>query len=279
MQKIIHHIAPEDQSLWHPIWKPCRDSFINNFPDYEHKLWNDRDDIDRLVYDHYKEFWNLYSNFPHHIMKIDFSRLCILHKYGGIYADMDYYCYSNFEDYLTKDNVFIENTSELYTNAEYENCLLASRSNSVFLYHIMNNTKTGFILNRNLFNTDTKNWRSYENDYAVNNTTGSGMLSACIKSYGHHFSVGKFPAEVFNQDPIVYNDRLIGRHLHSSLWGDDYVKHSSRECFMIKEGNIWNCTPEFLETEPTAQRWEDFNFHWKYNDTKNNSSDRAGKQI
>jgi len=262
--KIIHHIAPEDQSSWHPIWKRCRDSFTANFPDYEYKLWNDRDNIDRLVYDHYKEYWNLYSNFPHHIMKIDFSRLCILHQHGGIYADMDYYCYTNFENYLTKDNIFIENTSELYTSSEYENCLMASQSNSEFLYTVMKNTKHGFILHRRLFNTDTKNWRNNETSYAVNNTTGSGMLSACIKSYGQHFSIGKFRADFFNQDPIVYNDQLIGRHLHSSLWGDDYLTHSSRECFMIKESNIWNCTPEFLETEPTAQRWVEFDFYRDY---------------
>jgi len=261
---IIHHIAPEDESKWHPIWKRCRDSFIENFPNHEFILWNDRDDIDRLVYDHYNEVWNLYTNFPHHIMKIDFARLCLLHKYGGIYADMDYYCYNNFEKYLTCENIFLENTSELYTNAEYENCLMASTSNSEFLYTVMKNTKHSFILYRRLFNTDTDDWRSYDNDYAVNNTTGSGMLSACIKSYGQYFSVGNFPADVFNQDPIVYKKDLMGRHLHSSLWGDDYINHSSRECFMIKDGNIWNCTPEFLETEPTAKRWEEFDFHTNY---------------
>jgi hypothetical protein len=274
---VVHHIAPEDQSKWHPIWEKCRNSFIKNFPNHKFILWNDQDDIDRLIYDHYKEMWNLYKNFPHHIMKIDFARLCILHKNGGIYADMDFYCYKNFENYLNKENLFIENTSNLYTNSTYENCLMASQSNSEFLHTVIRNSKYSFIVHRNFFNLHTKNWRSYENDYAVNNTTGSGMLSACIEKYGQYFSIGKFPADFFNQDPIIYKQDLIGRHLHSSLWGEDYIDHKNKECFMIKEGNIWNCSSEFLETETTARRWEQFDFYRNYNDLKNNSPDSADK--
>jgi len=270
---IIHHIAPEDESKWHPIWKRCRDSFIENFPNHEFVLWNDREDIDRLVYDHYKEMWNLYANFPHHIMKIDFARLCLLHKHGGVYADMDYYCYKNFEDHLTHDNVFLENTSLFYTSAEFENSLMASQKQSEFIVHVMRAVKQGFILHRNKLNVGSESWRTLESGFAINNITGSGLLSTAIKSFGHHFSVGRFPASTFNHDPIVYNEDLIGRHLHSSLWGDDYINHSSRECFMIKDGNILNCTPEFLETEPTARRWKDFDFYRNYNDPKDNSSD------
>ena len=261
---IIHHIAPQDELKWHPIWKRCRDSFIENFPNHEFVLWNDRDDIDRLVYDHYNMVWNLYSNFPHHIMKIDFARFCILHKYGGIYADMDYYCYSNFERYLTYENLFLENTSELYTNAKYENCLMASQKHSDFWINTMRASKVGFIAYRNKLDTSSNNWRSYENDFAVNNSTGSGLLSAAVESFGSYFNVNVFPSDKFNQDPIVYNKDLIGRHLHSSLWGDDYIDHSSREGFMIKDGNIWNCPPEHIETEPTAQRWQDFDFYRDY---------------
>ena len=269
---IIHHIAPEDQSKWHPIWKQCRDSFIENFPNHEFILWNDRDDIDRLVHDHFEEMWNLYRNFPHHIMRIDFARLCILHRHGGIYADMDYYCYKNFESYLSSGNIFIENMSSLYTSAEYENSLMASQKHSEFLVHTMRAVKQGFILHRNKLNTSRDNWRSHENDFAVNNITGSGLLSAAIKVFGNHFNINVFPADIFNQDPIVYKEDLVGRHLHSSLWGDDYIDHGSRECFMIKDGNIWNCTPEFLDTEPTAKRWEDFDFYRNYDDPKNNPS-------
>ena len=35
-------------------------------------------------------------------MKIDILRYCILHKYGGLYADIDYKCFNNFDSYIEK---------------------------------------------------------------------------------------------------------------------------------------------------------------------------------
>ena len=90
--RIIHHIAPVNTAAWHPFWAHCRQSWIDAFPNHDHVLWNDSEDLDRIVRDHYPRYWNLYQSFPVHIMRIDFARLCILHRYGGIYADMDYYC-------------------------------------------------------------------------------------------------------------------------------------------------------------------------------------------
>ena len=144
---------------------------------------------------------------------------------------------------------------------------MASQANSEFLYNVIKNTKSSFIQHRHLLNNKDKDWRSHESSYAVNNITGSGMLSACIQAFGDNFSLGLFPHDLFNQDPIIFNSNLIGRHLHSSLWGDDYINHESKEAFIIKEGNILNCTKEFLKTNLSAQKWEDFDFYRNYNDT------------
>lgn len=93
---IIHHIAPADADRWHPLWARCRQSWLQAWPQHEHRLWDDGEDIDRLVRDHYPEHWCMYQEFPAHIMRIDFARLCILHRYGGIYSDMDVFCYRDF---------------------------------------------------------------------------------------------------------------------------------------------------------------------------------------
>lgn len=275
--KIIHHIAPEDQSSWHPVWEPCRNSFIDNFPDYEHKLWNDHDDIDKLVYDHYKNFWNLYNNFPHHIMKIDFARYCILHQYGGLYADMDYFCYGNFEEYLKHDNIFLENTSDTYTNAKYENSLMACKKYSDLPLNIMRNVKNVFITYRCLFNENSNDWRSVDSDYAVNNTTGSGLLAAFIEKYGKLFNNGKFPAKIFNRDAVIYNEELLGRHVHSGVWGNVYLDNFRKQYFLIKDNAIWCCTKDFIDKGYTVYNWKDFDFYRNYNDPKDNSPNSANK--
>ena len=110
--KIIHHIAPKFPNSWHYFWQKCYDSWKTQFSDYEFIMWNDKDDIDNFVKIHYKEHWNLYRAFPFHIMRIDFARLCILHKFGGIYADMDVFCYKNFEHLLTNEVYFLEKITD-----------------------------------------------------------------------------------------------------------------------------------------------------------------------
>ena len=54
---------------------------------YEYRLWN-KEMCDELIndYPHYKE---LYENVRYPIMKVDIIRFIILHKYGGLYADLD----------------------------------------------------------------------------------------------------------------------------------------------------------------------------------------------
>ena len=106
--KIIHHIAPKDKSRWHPMWLRCYPTWQHHFPDFEHKMWSDESDIDELVQDYYLQYWQLYQAFPAHINRLDFVRFCILHKFGGIYADMDMFCYKNFHAELTYDLHIVE---------------------------------------------------------------------------------------------------------------------------------------------------------------------------
>jgi len=108
--KIIHHIAPLNQLQWNPIWHKCRNSWIENFPEYQIKLWNDNTDLNDLIETYYPQFAKNYHEFPFKIMKINFARFALLHHYGGIYADMDIFCYKNFHEILSKhDLFFIEN--------------------------------------------------------------------------------------------------------------------------------------------------------------------------
>ena len=65
------------------------------------------------------------------------ARYFILFKYGGIYADMDFYCYKNFYNTLdmTKPNI----TCSPWTNVEFlQNSLMASPKNSFVFLDIIN---------------------------------------------------------------------------------------------------------------------------------------------
>lgn len=222
--KIIHHIAPKDNSIWHPFWSQCYASWNEQFPNYQFKLWNDQSDIDDIVKNYYPRYWNLYQAFPVHIMRIDFARICILHKHGGIYADMDMFCYNNFEQYLTKNIMFLENLTDEYTNAQWENSMMASVPGHRFLEELLKYNQTCFIHFRPQFKKQSSNWRSIKNDNIVNNTTGSGMISEVVKHFQKCFDIGVFPCELFNNRPVSYDPRFYTKHLHTSVWGSEYTK-------------------------------------------------------
>lgn len=94
--KIMHQLAPGDQSHWPDAWFVCQESWKNTYSDWTYMLWDD-DDVDVLVKKKYPEEWGWYSSMPMKIERVDAARSFILHAYGGLYADMDYYCYKKLE--------------------------------------------------------------------------------------------------------------------------------------------------------------------------------------
>jgi hypothetical protein len=238
--KIIHHIAPEDISSWHPFWHKCRNSWENSFSDYEFILWNDQEDINKLVYDNYRTYWNLYQSFPVHIMRIDFARLCILHKFGGIYADMDYYCYNNFEKYLKNHSIYlVENLTEEFTSAIVENSLMAAEANNKFFLDTMGYVQACYIQFRNHFNKMSgDNWKTSINGFYINNTTGSGMLHVARESYGRRFyDIGHFNTAEFNNRPSSFSKSFKTKHIHTSIWGEDQLRNDNTREILIVDGN------------------------------------------
>jgi len=222
IRKMIHHIAPADKSLWHPLWEPCRNSWIERFPDYTHKLWNDQQDIDGIVQTFYPQYWKTYQSFPAHIMKIDFARFCLLHQYGGIYADMDVFCYQNFSE-------AIENTSGVYiVEAPYgdipiENALMIASEKHEFFTLCMRmafDTYNQFKKSHKI----TQPWDKPENREFVLNVAGPKLVFEAIKQYG----VDKLfilSGELFNNHGMAYHPNFITRHLLTGIWGREAVQH------------------------------------------------------
>ena len=54
---------------------------------YEYRLWN-KEECEELLTD-YEDYRDFYYNVKYDIMKVDIMRFLILHKYGGLYADLD----------------------------------------------------------------------------------------------------------------------------------------------------------------------------------------------
>ncbi len=95
-------------------------------PNWKHVLWTPELSL-ACVEKYYGQYSELYKSFPKPIQRSDFMRYCVLHRYGGVYADMDTTCKKSMDELLTLSNsqsVGLSN-DPLYQVA---NCFMVSKT-------------------------------------------------------------------------------------------------------------------------------------------------------
>ena len=79
------------------LLKKFRDSWLNFNPNWYYKLWNQKESRD-FIKKFYPEHLQLYDGYKFAIQKCDAVRYFLLHRYGGLYIDMDYVCCKSWDD-------------------------------------------------------------------------------------------------------------------------------------------------------------------------------------
>lgn len=211
--KIIHQTAPSKKEDWHPVWLDCHESWKIHFPqsEYRHVLWSD-EDLDNLVKSHFPEYWSLYESFDQHIIKIDFARFCMLYEYGGIYVDMDFYCYKNFYDLLDDGVYLLESQNPRSEIEAVQNCLMISSRGHSFFKECMNFCK---VLVERGENKD--NDRNIE----VLKTCGPWFLTKMYRQ--HEDSVKKLPYTHYNPPFTLFHEGFITKHMLTGFWGKETI--------------------------------------------------------
>jgi hypothetical protein len=223
--KIIHQTGPTDKSKWHPLWHKCQQSWLSNFKDFEYRFWDDQD-IDDLVRDYYPKYYDMYSNFPIHIMKIDFVRFCILHKFGGIYADLDMFCYQNFYNDLQDGPHIIENP---FGNDSFENSLMCSRPNEEFFLQCMEKSLSRYTfvqirypsLIKNLTTINDDSFEKFQRPYLVFYVTGTNLVSTVARESQN--MIYCLPGCVYNNLSTSYDPMFRTKHMHTGVWGKENI--------------------------------------------------------
>jgi len=85
--KIIHQTwkseeIPDGFAKWVESWR-------RHHPDWKYVLWTDEANRDFIAQE-YPWFVRQYDRYPYKIQKVDAARYFILHKYGGLYVDLDF---------------------------------------------------------------------------------------------------------------------------------------------------------------------------------------------
>lgn len=198
--KIIHQTAPADTTKWPPVWKSCQKSWKTYFPTYQYIMWTD-EDLNDLIKTDFPEYWGMFKGYDKNIKRIDIARYFILHKYGGIYADMDYECFQNFENLIPQNKVSISESP--YIQNEYlQNALMISPKGDPFWSKVIEKAKS----------------RVGVNNDNVLYQTGPQLVS---DTYFENTSmVNVLPKDLWNPDKALpYNSKLICRHLGTYSWG------------------------------------------------------------
>lgn len=241
----IHQIGPSNKDNWHPLWKPCHESWKNNYEQVI--LWNDDSDLRKLIKDHLPEFLNLYDSFPCHMMKIDFCKFAILYQLGGYFVDLDVYCYSNFHSTLSSNLYFLEAG---YGDYPIENAIICSSKKNIHMYNIMLEIQKRYVFK------DVSFPLSLEHNEYILSTTGPHMLS----EYYNDKDISLLNCLEFNNHGLAYNKKFKTKHLLTGVWGKEDLRTSKLLNLMHKQ-RVKNITGYDID-------FEKFDFYKDY--TKGN---------
>ena len=192
-------------------WISSPESLRKLHPDWIYHLMDDKENR-QFVIDNYPHYLNLYDRLGQEIKpicQVDMVRILYLHKYGGVYIDLDYKAIKPFDDLFNIGSdlyLFRTPNSNGYTNS-----FMASKPNSRFWIKCIEEIS---------FRLDHKPWYIF-GDLRVLWTTGPGMLTDVIKNHnkpfvtipsklGHPYSICDHYLNRFPTSEDAYVDELPG---------------------------------------------------------------------
>lgn len=199
-------------------------------PTYTYMFWTEVD-IRRLITTHYHEYIDFYNSLRYMIQRADVGRIFILHHYGGVYADCDYFPLKSFETLFQ----YLESRYDDIVGVSYCNQMIGS------LFHINNALMISSV--HNSFWLDTilpeimnrvkfiplwlqliEPWSSIHLTNYIQYTTGPYVYSSFKHSDKYHI----FPRDVIYSS----SGHGFGNHKSKQTW----IKNFSTEFYIDLAG-------------------------------------------
>lgn len=182
--KIIHQIWMQGYENISTQNKKKIENTKNIHSDWKYILWDEKkieNLLDETINLKYKEKFN---KFIYMHQKIDFAKIMILNKYGGIYIDMDCDVIKNLDNLFEKNNNYdfiiskmsdkIDGISNYLTCHKFNNCynngIIISKPNIEICEYLMENFYSQCNLNQNKL-------------LCIQNTTGPPIFNTLIDKY------------------------------------------------------------------------------------------------
>ena len=132
--RIIHQ-------MWDDVDMPesCRsyaDTWTRHNPKWEYMLWSN-DNIQELLDSDYGWFRDTYNNYEYDICRWDAARYFILHKYGGLYCDVDIECFRSVDDLFKEHPVVFDENPGDYNESVLTNSIYYTLPGCRFMHRCM----------------------------------------------------------------------------------------------------------------------------------------------
>jgi hypothetical protein len=98
--KILHQTWKTRDLSGIEEFRLCAESWKRLHPDYDYRLWDDRDN-EEFVREHFEAYFPTWRAFDKNIKRLDSIRYMWMYVYGGIYADLDLECLRSLDGLLT----------------------------------------------------------------------------------------------------------------------------------------------------------------------------------
>lgn len=176
---------------------------------------------DKLVKTFYPEHYEMYILFPYEIQRCDMVRYCFLHRYGGLYVDMDYFCNKSFDlvQQRYKNDFYLVQTPNV--PGEYvSNSLMYSKPNHVFWRSLL---------------IDMQNSRHppmyYSRHLIIMYTAGPGIVNRVYQKYKNRYKLKSYPHKYFQ--PFGQVDDILTLKIPNV-----YTIHASKGCWHSNDSSI-----------------------------------------
>ncbi|PCJ24628.1 MAG: hypothetical protein COA94_07175 [Rickettsiales bacterium] len=161
------------------VWKSSRESWIKYHKKYVYVLWTDEMNR-KLILDYYPWFIEYYDKFPYNIQRADAIRPFILHRYGGLYSDLDIKPTKSFEPLLKhKSSVIL-----LSDNGRYTNMIMASNIGNPFWINVFDAMKSPNIP-----------WYCGTRHFYIQATTGPILIDKVARNFKGKGNIIDFPSK------------------------------------------------------------------------------------
>lgn len=228
------YLRSHDGKIIHQIWfgiiptkraakkafeklRPYRDTWLLSNPTWFYICW-DKEKTDQFVKAFYPEHLEMYNSYKYHIQRCDAVRYFLLHRYGGVYADMDYKCCKPFDQAFQRfrnDIYFVETPNRL-------------NKDEVHIFNSLMYSRPGHPFWKKLFIELEKNRTTpsfYGRHLEIMFTTGPAILNRVFNRYKYSYRLDYLPFALFhpnglNNEMLSSKDKeqIFAIHLGKGSW-------------------------------------------------------------